>query len=380
MQYRHRLLCLAGVLAIICLSAVSAHSSPEKQIIANGGASGYLLPDTLPSLAMAAVMQPDSIKINLVLSKDNQPMGFNSLTLGRASNVSDIFPEKMREDGSYHVIDFTTDEIKQLTLKDGQNRYPTALSLPLTIPTFAEELALIRALEIRFARSFPIAIELKKLWYYQKKGRDLNKTALTILKSFNYSSADDDVTLLSYDAEALKRTAKELLPGMQLNIKLIQLIDGNDGKENMQEEWGELVSYNYDWMFSKSGLRSIGRYAAGVALPKTMLSDASGNLLLADFVEDAHQLGMKVYTFPVNRDDHLLLPYVSSFPEELEFLYYTAGIDGIFTDYCQDALNYQQNRTEAPPATLLEDGPTPPKQLTMDPLQLIRPAATGTKE
>jgi glycerophosphoryl diester phosphodiesterase len=380
MLFLRRFLRLAGLFAIICLSAVSAHSAPGKLVIASGGAAGYLLPNTLPSLAMAVVMQPDSIKMDLVLSKDNQPMGFDSLTLGKATNVSDIFPERIREDGSYYVIDFTADEIQQLTLKDTQNHFPAALALTLSIPTFAEELALIRALEIRFARSVPIAVELKQLWYHQKEGRDLSRIALTVLKSFNYTSAKDDVSLLSYDAEALKRAAKELLPGMQLNIKLIQLIDTNDGKENMQEEWGELVSYNYDWMFSKSGLRSIARYAAGVALPKTMLSDASGTPLLTDFVEDAHQLGMSIYTFPINRDDHLLLPYVSSFTEELEFFYYTAGVDGIFTDYCQDGLSYLQNRTEPPPTMALDKGPTPPQQLSMDPLQLIRPTAVGTKE
>ena len=167
---------------------------------------------------------------------------------------------------------------------------------------------------------------------------------------------------------------------MQLTIKLIQLIDTNDGTENMQEEWGELVSYNYDWMFSKSGLRSIGRYAAGVALPKTMLSDASGNLLLTDFVEDAHQLGMRVYTFPLSKDEQFTRPSANSFAEELEFLYYTADVDGIYTDSCQDVLDYLHNRTEPPPTMTLDNGPTPPKQLSMDPLQLIRPAAAAAKE
>lgn len=327
MQHALRFFSLAGLSLFLLLLFTFPVSANSKLVIANGGASGYLMPNNLPSLAMAISMQPDSIKIDLMLTKDNQLIVFSSSTLEKNTNVAERFLEKKREDGSYHVIDFNLDEIKQLSLKDPTNHFPADLSLQLSIPTFQEMLTLVRGLEKTLVRSIPIVVEPKQAWLYRKEGVDINQQVLTTLKEYNYTGSENDIILLSFDAQELKRMKKELMPQMQMNIQLIQLIDSNTGTESMVEEWGEWVSYNYDWMFSNSGLHSIGRYAAGIGLHKSMLADNSGALLLSDFITDTHQLGMTVYTFPVNKNDQSTSPFVKNFTEELEFYYFTVGVD-----------------------------------------------------
>ncbi len=337
------LLTLTGFFLLLCLPAASA---ADKQVMASGGASASLLANNLPSLAMAAVMQPDSIKMDLLLSRDMQFIIFSSPDLQLHTNVAELFPDRAREDSSYPVIDFSLAEIKQLTLQDPTEHFPAATSLHLTIPSLEEGLTMIRGLEQTLEKSIAIAIEPKQTWRYRQEGIDISRLLLTVLKRYNYTGVNEETTLLSYSVEELKHIAQRLMPQLQMRLKLIQLIDSNEGEENMAKEWGEFTGYNYDWMFSKSGLRSISRYAAGIGLHKSMLTDSSGTLLLSHFFEDTHQLGMDIYTFSGDDNSHSLLPFVNSFTEELEFLYFTAGVDTIITGYCRDTLYFLKNRTE----------------------------------
>lgn len=144
----------------------------------------------------------------------------------------------------------------------------------------------------------------------------------------------------------------------------------------MTEEWGEWVSYNYDWMFSKSGLRSLGGTVAAIGLPKYMLADSRGKLLLESFIENAHQLGTMIFTYPVQKDEKTRLPFISSFEEELGFFYFTVGVDGVMTDFCGDAVKYLK-KGPTPPTIQMQQGQSVPPSIEMvldDPLQLTSPA------
>ncbi len=374
MQKLLSLLGSAGLGLLLLLFNLSPLSAESQVVIANGGASGYLMEHTLPSVALAVAMEADLIKQDLVLTKDNQVIVFGNPTLEGATNVAELFPGRAREDGRYHVLDFTVDEIRQLVLHDPAGRFPANLHPRLTIPTLSEELAMIRGLEKSLQRTIRIAAEIKQPWLHRKVGRDISEQVLTILQEYGYTGHEDDIILLTFDAEELQRIARELLPRMRMSIKLIQLIDSNEGSETMVEEWGELVSYNYDWMFSKSGLRSLKRYVAGVGLHKSMLADNRGTLLLPDFIENTHQLGMVVYTFPVEKEAQSIPPFVNSFDEELEFFYFTVGVDGIMTDFCGDAIRFLKNRAQTLSTQIPEKEITlPPSQTIVDPLQLTHP-------
>jgi len=350
-------------------------SAMAKMVIAQGGGSGYLMEHTLPSVALAIAMNSDIIKIDTVLTADNEVIVLGSPNIAKATNVAEMFPDRIRESGKYYALDFTLDEIRRLTLRDPAGRFPKELQPNLKIPTLEETLALILALDRSLAKNSRIAVEIKQAWLHRKEGKDLPKPVLTILQKYGYTGQSDKTFFMSYDEKELQRIKKQLLPEMGMSIKLVQLIESNEGQETMVEEWGEWRSYNYDLMFFKSGLRSLSKNVAAIGLPKYMLVDSEGKLLRNDFVKNAQQLGTMVFTFPVQKDDTMRLPFLHSFADELEFFYFTVGVDGIITDFCKDALDFLKNRVDKPAVPIDSVQGIPPSiEITAeDPLQLTSP-------
>lgn len=374
-----------SVFFLILLGLVSVPSpATARLVIAQGGASGYIMEHSLPAIAMAVVMDADIIKIDTVLTADNEVIVIGSPSIQDVTNVGEIFPDRKRDDGRFYALDFTLQEIRQLTLRDPAGRFPEGLQPHLTIVTLEEVLSLIGALNKSLEKNTRIAVEIKQAWLYRKEGRDLSSPVLRILQRYGYSGQDDRLLLMSYDAVELSRIRKELLPEMGMSVKLVQLIESNEGQENMTEEWGEWRSYNYDWMFSKSGLRSLAGSVAAIGLPKYMLADSEGKLLLDDFVKNAQQLGTMIFTSPIDKDTAKRVPFVKSFDEELEFFYFTAGVDGVITGFCKDGLAYLKNREEKPAAILppeqAETAPSSVEITAEDPLQLTNPPASVSKE
>ena len=366
---------------LLFFSFSSIHQAHAKLVIAQGGAAGYLMEHNLPAVTLAVAMNADIIKIDLVLSKDSAVIVLGSPILEKATNVAEIFPGRAREDGHYYALDFDLGEIRQLTLHDPAGRFPAGLHPRLTIPTFDEELSLIRSLERSLNKEIRIAVEIKQAWLHHKEGRDISVPVLNILQKYGYTGQADNIFLLSYDAAELEHIAKTLLPEKQMSIKLVQLIESNEGRETMTKEWGEWVSYNYDWMFSNTGLRSLAGSVAAIALPKEMLVDSQGQLKLDTFVKNAHLLGTMIFTFPIQKDAPTRLPFVQSFEEELEFFYFTANVDGVISDFCGDAVEYLKNRLEVPRIQNVEEpaapvspvAPSAVRQSFNDPLQLTSP-------
>ncbi len=384
MRYFNISKCCARTLLLLFI-LLPVHQAQAKLVIAQGGAAGHLMEHTLPAVTLAIAMDADIIKMDLVLSRDNEVIVFGSPTLDKATNIAEIFPERAREDGQFYALDFDLDEIRQLTLHDPAGRFPAGLQPRLTIPTFGEELSLIRSLERSLDKEIHIAVEIKQAWLHHKEGRDISGQVLNTLRRYGYTAQADNILLLSYDAAELERIAKTLLPEKQMSIKLVQLIESNEGRETMTKEWGEWSSYNYDWMFSNTGLRSLAGSVAAIGLPKEMLVDSQGQLKMDTFVKNAHLLGTMIFTFPIEKDPPTPLPFGMSFEEELEFFYFTVNVDGVITDFCGDAVAYLKNRQETqqvqnadvpdvPAVPGIPAGPPPAVEDSFnDPLQLTSP-------
>jgi len=318
--------------------------SNAKLVIADGGASGYLMKNNLSATTLAVAMEADMIKLDLLLTKDNEVIVYSSLYLEYGTNVADFFPDRAREDGHFYVLDFTIDEIRQLDLRDPNKLISTELLPRFTVSTFKEQLSLIQNLEQSLHRSIHIGIELKKIWFHRKEERDLTLSVLSILQQYGYTKQAERIFLFSYDVDELQRLSKKLLPQTQMPINLVQLIDTPEGSENMVEEWGEYNNYNYDWIFSNTGLHALTASVTAIALPESMFVDANGTLKLERFVKNAQKLGTMIFTFPVQNEEQTRVPFVRSFAEELEFFYFTVGVDGILTGFCQNASSFLDNR------------------------------------
>jgi len=346
--------------------ASASAQAGDKIVIAHRAASGYLMEHNLPSVSLAVGMGSDYIEQDLVMTRDDQLIVLHDPTLDRVTNVAELFPGRNRPDGKFYALDFTLAEIKQLRLKEpysnsgnGAGRFPDAAGkvLELTVPTFQEELELIRGLEKTTRRDIGIYPEIKQPWLHRKEGKDISMAVLRMLRQYGYGAKEDKVYLQCFDPDEIKRIHDELFPALGMDLKLIQLIDDNNGHETKSLEWGEWVNYNYDWILSKSGLRSLSTSIAGIGMNKSRIVDEAGKMLHPELVADAHSLGLVVHAYTFRREQESLPPYAQSFEALLEFFYFKVGIDGIFTDYCGDAVRFLHTRPSAP-APVAAAGPT----------------------
>lgn len=326
----------------------------DKIIIAHRGASGYLMEHNLPSTVLAIAMDADYVEQDLVMTKDDRLIVYHDLFLDRLTDVANKFPDRQREDGRFYVIDFTLDEVKQLTLQmvqtgstDDPAQFPMDLGSPgLKIPSFEEQLVVIRGLEKTLKKTIGIYPEIKKVWFHKNHGKDITMAVLKTLHRFGYSQKEDNIFLQCFDHSELKRIRDDLFPMMGMELKLIQLIDANDGEETMVDQGNRQIPYNYDWMFSGFGLRALSLIVDGIGLNQSMLIDETGVEIRPDYIKRIKRIGMTAHVYTLRNDPTGFPQSIGNFSELIELFLFTIGVDGIFTDHCGDAVDYLKTRVE----------------------------------
>lgn len=365
------------VFTLVVLAALLPGTSLASLVIADTTANAYITGNSLPASTLAVSMGADIIKLDVALTGDNQVVVFPSPYLEEHTNVAEYFPEKQREDSHYYLLDFTLKELQELPLRDENTASSATASPHLLIRPLTEHLALIHSLEQRLNKPVDIAVTLVQPWLHTQEGRDLATPVVATLGKCFGSGAKGQKLLLSYDVEELRRIAKTMLPKIQVPLLLVQLIDQPDGQESMVKEWGEMKSYNYDLLFSNSGLRALTSYAAAIGIPKTMLQDAQQQSKIINFIHKAQQLGTMIFTYPVEKAESIDSTPENSFAEELEQLYFTTGVDGIITSHYIEALTYLKHREAVEEASAEQQAPLPDSLSEgVDPLNLVSPVAT----
>ena len=306
-------------------------------VIAHRGASGHLPEHTMASKALAYGMGADFIEQDVVMSKDNHLIVHHDLTLDATTNVATLFPNRNRQDGHYYVIDFTLAELKTLSVFEritasGEAKYPNRFPIntgDFRLHTFAEELALIQALNKSHHKNVGIYPEVKSPWFHHQAGKDISLAVLQTLKTFGYTRKSDKVFLQSFDAEELKRIHNELLPTLAIDISLVQLIAFTDWQETKQLVGGKWQNYSYDWMFTSAGIKQIAEYADGIGPWFPMLIDQ--NWQASTLLVDAQQLNLDIHPYTFRLED--TPKRFADFEEWLQFTYKALGITGFFTDF-----------------------------------------------
>ncbi len=169
---------------------------------------------------------------------------------------------------------------------------------------------------------------------------------LKTLVKFGYGRKDDKLFLQCFDHAELKRIHNDLFSMMGVEFKLIQLIDHNDGEETMSENGKQETPYNYDWMFSKFGLKALSLTVSGIGLEKSMLVDDTGTSYRDGFIKAAHSLGLQIHVYTFRADAGELPSYAAGFDELLDLFLFKTGVDGLFTDHCADVVHFLNNRDD----------------------------------
>jgi glycerophosphoryl diester phosphodiesterase len=309
-------------------ASVAAQADSDAIVIAHRGASGYLPEHTLPAVAMAHAQGADFIEQDIVMSKDNEPIVIHDLILDNVTNVAEVFPNRKRDDGQYHVADFTLAELRTLEVhervdaKSGrpafQRRFPTDQG-SFSLATLADHIELIQGLNRSTGRNVGLLVELKEPSRALAEGHDMGRIVLETLARYGYKHRDDLVIVQSFDAVEMRRLREEL----KTDLRIVQLAN---------EETLKLPS-NASREQMTVALAKVAEYADGIGPSLEMLLTRSripGNPQLAELVQLAHAEKLFVYCYTFRTET--VPPQFASFDDLIE-AFDTAEIDGFITDF-----------------------------------------------
>lgn len=354
------------LLAVILLSlfafsglTISKTNQGHKIVIAHRGASGYLPEHSIAAKAMAHAMDADYIEQDVVMTKDNHLVVLHDPYLDRVTDVMEVFPNRSRlifGQKRWLAIDFTLQEIKQLRMTEGftvdpetnskSAGYPARFPLfksSFQISTLQEEIELIQGLNFSRNKNIGIYVEIKAPWFHQLEGKDISKKTLEVIKSYGYSNKQDKAYVQCFDPDETKRINDKLMPELGMNLKLIQLIAETEWNETMRMVEGKLIPYSYEWMFKPDAMKKIAKYADGIGPWKPMLVSTKStptNLIINNMVKQAHLHGMKVHPYTFRKDQDRIPAYAKNFEQLLDIFLYQVGVDGVFTDFPDLAVEF----------------------------------------
>ena len=298
-------------------------------VIAHRGASGYLPEHTLAAKKLAFEMGSDYLEQDIVASRDDELLVLHDIYLDRVSDVALKFPGRQREDGRFYARDFDLAEIRRLRAwermqADGTAVYPgryPAQSGGFRIPTLAEELQLVAALNHEHGRNTGIYPEIKRPAWHKSEGVDIAPMLLEQLAAGGYAGREDPVFVQCFDADEVRRLKQDL----HCPYRLIQLIGNNSWLESPTD---------YDAMRSPEGIAAVATVADGIGPHLSHLAEleaVEGVPAVTDLSRLAKEAGLLIHPYTFRVDD--LPPGFASFDDLVRFYVTEIGVDGLFTDF-----------------------------------------------
>lgn len=328
----------------------------EKIVIAHRGASGYLPEHTLESKALAYMMGADYLEQDLAMSRDDYLIVIHDIYLDRLTDVAEKFPDRVRDNGRYYVIDFTLEELKTLNFTEGfiiengkkvqeyKNRFPMFTST-FKLHTFEEEIEFIQGLNKTMGKDVGIYVETKAPWFHKQHNKDISKATLEVLKKYGYTKKEHKAYFQTFDYPDLKYVCESLFPKYNMEVKTILLYAYNDWHETYEYKNNEWRLFDYEPLMTFEGMQEVSRYATGTGPSYDMIIDrvksSIDNIVLTDFVKNSHANNMLCHPYTVRKDK--LPAYVRNVDELYNALYYKADVDGLFTDFTDLAVNFLKN-------------------------------------
>jgi glycerophosphoryl diester phosphodiesterase len=356
-------------------AAVAGHhdDSIRPLVIGHRGAAGYRPEHTLGSYQLAIELGADYIEPDLVSTKDGVLVARHEPEISQTTDVASHPEFAARKatkvvDGvsltGWFTEDFTLAELKTLraveripairqrnTLYDG--RYQ--------IPTFQEVIDLAQQAGRRYHREIGIYPETKHPTYFRGIGLPLEPALVRTLNRNGLNRPDAKVFVQSFEVGNLQALHRVL------RVPLIQLLSATGAPFDFVAAGDPRT---YADLITPAGLRQVARYAAGIGPDKNMIvpRNPAGQLLTpTTLVTDAHRARLLVhpYTF---RNENSFLPlnyqrgtdptaYGNAFAEDA--LFFSLGVDGIFTDNSDTAVEARRDFLATAAATATRDRERP---------------------
>jgi glycerophosphoryl diester phosphodiesterase len=340
------------------VSVVQTYDHPL--VIGHRGGSGYRPEHTLAAYHLAIVLGADYIEPDLVSTKDGVLVARHENEISATTDVAS-HPEFAGRrttktiDGvaltGWFTEDFTLAELKTLraTERIPQLRQEnTIYNGRYEVPTLQEVIDLAERMSRQTGRRIGIYPETKHPTYFDSIGLSLEEPLVRTLKRNHLTGKHAPVFVQSFETTNLKEL------NTVIDVPLVQLIGGSGAPYDLVVK-GDPRTYTD--LATAAGLRDIATYADGVGPDKNRIvpRDPNGFLLEpTSLVRDAHQAGLVVhpYTF---RNENFFLPAdfrqndnPADYGDPLaEYdLFYSLGVDGLFSDNPDTAVEARASRPQ----------------------------------
>lgn len=383
---RFALSCLAGA-ALLTLAACGGGNDAaplsfktlgnvQPLVVAHRGASGYLPEETLEAYAKAIDLGADVIEPDLISTKDGILIARHDPNLDTSTDVAK-HPEfasrkkTTQVDGEtqtgWFASDFTLAEIQTLGGISTDAERPQQFNGTYKVVTFQQiiDLAKSRSTPSRTVAVYP---ETKNPTYHRNLGLPLEDKLIKLINDAGWNSKTAPIFVQSFEPGSLKE-----MRGKGLNTRVIQLIDADD----YDLKTGKLTytlpfDRPYDWtksgdarlfsaMVTPAGLAEIKTYADGIGpwkpyiVPMKYTLDAAGNPRdmngdgkvnyndassqpATTLIDDAHKAGLFVHAYTFRNEQRRLAFDYNKDPKAEYLQFYRLGIDGLFSDFADTAL------------------------------------------
>jgi glycerophosphoryl diester phosphodiesterase len=341
--------CLAGALALLAVLGLAPAASASTSgcdvppVIGHRGAPGYRPEHTLASYELGARMGADYVEADLVSTKDGVLVARHENDISRTTDVADHREFRSRRttktiDGvrttGWFTEDFTLAELKTLragerlpAIRPGNRKYNGRFE----VPTLQEIIDLTKRLSGELGRDVGLYLETKHPTYFRSIGTPLESALIDALRRNGLDRADSTVFLESFEPGSLRTLHAAV------GDRLVQLLAEPRDRPADYVAAGRPGTYRS--MATAAGLRTVATYANAVGPSKDYVIPPGGRPTA--FVRNAHLAGLAVHPYTFRDENQFLPPQLrrgggpnAHGDAVAEYhLFFAAGIDGVFSDY-----------------------------------------------
>jgi glycerophosphoryl diester phosphodiesterase len=328
-------------------------NGPDPVIIGHRGAAGYRPEHTLASYRLAIELGADYIEPDLVSTRDGVLVARHENEISGTTDVArhvefaDRRTTKSIDGGlvtGWFTEDFTLAELKTLRATERLPHVRAANAWydgHFEVPTFEEILVLAEQGGRRRGVTIGVYPETKHPTYFDSIGLSLEEPLVEALRSHHLDRPNAPVFIQSFETGNLRELAS------MVTVPLVQLVDVGGAPYDLQLGCDPR---RYRDLLTPSGLREVATYAHAVGVHKNLVLTRGGK----DRVAAAHAAELRVHVWTVRDENRYLAkrfrdgadPNARGDSVGQTQALLDAGVDGIFTDHADTAVEARRGWLE----------------------------------
>jgi glycerophosphoryl diester phosphodiesterase len=309
-------------------------------VIGHRGAPGYLPEHSRGSYLLAIGAGLDAVEPDVVPTRDGVLVVRHENEISATTDVSSRpefahrFTSKV-VDGElltgFFTEDFTWDELRTLRCRE---RIPALRPASAAHDDTEPLLCLRDVLDLARERGVGVVLEIKHAASFARLGFDLAELVGAEIRAAGWWDAEDALVIESFEPQVLARLRER-----GIRVPLVQLIEADGVPADHRD--GEPT---YADMLRPAGLAALAEEVDGISPDKRLVLAPDRRGLAsgpARFVAEAHELGLRVFTWTCRPENAFLLPAYRRPGGDAAFGDYRsewavlrdAGLDGVFVDH-----------------------------------------------